>query len=251
MNRLADSGIQHPKIQRAVSLIHACRYFRLRSFRGVVLVSVSFCLFVLLFLQSAGAIGPLIENHQVLVNSWRLAVPKTVLGYDKFGLRRGHYVLHIERQGREFSVPVEPEELSEFCPSHSWFADWNCEDRLHDLAKSSGKKSLILHFEGSYGWHMRVTNLEAVDGIPDLNSGDAGLFKAVQEHYYLMPNNDEPQYFYNDERAWKLLRSIEFYVSERDELYVDSNSNLLIFLWCLMTMPGWALVIAIRCAARD
>lgn len=217
----------------------------------------------------------MIENYQVLVPSWRLTVPKTVLGVGRFGLRRGHYLLRFNHLGKEIELPVYPKDLSVSWYLKGPFADWKAEEGLAEIAQVNGRQPLLVNIVGCSVAFYRVDDLQVVESLPESvveekarqwfqaegSSREVKFAKGfsqlaevkeyVRGHYYRLSKFEYPHFTDGSETAWAALNSWKIRIPSQEALYIDDDSLLLLFLWFLMMVPGMVLLWSMRRAVRD
>jgi hypothetical protein len=113
---------------------------------------------------------PMVPDRYIVVSDWKMDTPITVFGFDKFGLRRGHFILKTLHNNRAVHLVLSPQVLAGsedqdstiwadnllariYCVCHRvnlcryFFADCAQEHRLGELATLRGRVPLRVRID--------------------------------------------------------------------------------------------------------
>lgn len=220
------------------------------------------------FLSHAScSVGPPMREHLILVEKWSMDVPNTVFGIEKFGIRQGHFLLHIERDGEQLAVPIDPEILSKFCYDKGWFAGWKREEELKKIADLKGTRPLLVHLSSRF--YNSVVEVKVLDSPcreveyrelpfdypyfrvwgcqwPERGTRNWPKAKVAPGKEIRLPRNDEALYLLLDRPAWEAVTNGSMKIPSQEDYYLDPDTQLACVLWLCGLIPALVFVFVAR-----
>jgi len=167
--------------------------------------------------QTAAPEQPKIGDFANRIELWTMDVPVSVFGFDKLGVRRGAYTMHINVDGRSADIPISPRMVSNNRPSSKdWFAKWKVEDELRNLANTPGTPIIVKYTAKGDGL-IDVTDVQAAKG------GEA-------------VDNNGTQY----------LTSGKTPLEAKDQIYVDNETMTIVGIFLALVIPAYILLLVTR-----
>jgi len=175
----------------------------------------------------APAIGPMEpEQHNVYIQDWHIEKPRSFLSIDKFGMRKGYYILSFKDKTHKFEIPIFPEELAWWRNDDSLFSGWKSEQQLKNLANKEGCGPIHVFFASSKYSGIKIRKIELVRGLPE--------------------NIDVPP----EQIGWEPLISENTVGVSKNELHFDKDSLVLLAIIFVCLLPTGILLDSARRSVR-
>ncbi|MBP7863314.1 hypothetical protein KA183_16630 [bacterium] len=175
-----------------------------------ILASLAF-IFLATLAPALASMGPImLGDYVVFVQDGHIKKPEPFLSIDKFGLRRGGYVLSFKDNGESLELPIYPDKLSIWRNDHTLFANWKTENILCKVAENEGRGPLRVYFSA---WGLGGVTIKKIDLMKDLPE-----------------NIDVPP----EQNGWKYFSSGNTKMPSQSELNVDKET---VFI-CLLIITG-------------
>jgi hypothetical protein len=169
--------------------------------------------------SALASVGPvMLGSFASRIDSWSLTTPHTIFGFEKFGVRRGAYNLHITQDGKSVDIPIRPRYIANLQASKDPLAKWNVEKDLTKIAELNGSQPLMLSYSAEGNGIIQVQKVELAANSSVQPSGDQQ--EALK---YLMGGITPPD--------------------SPGEIYVDLETMSLVGLFMVLLIPAYLLML--------
>lgn len=195
------------------------------------------------------------------IDTWTLDTPATVFGFEKFGLRRGAYNLHITVDGKTADVPLDPRIIAKAEDKKSMFAKWEVENELVKLAQLNGSAPIMLTYKAEGDGIVKVQRIELASAantpVPAATPAEAskdgssptetpkdsasGDTPAASTDSAAPPATD-PTATAN-QNGLQYLLSGKTPVDSKDQIYFDMETVTILTIFLVIIVPAYGLML--------
>lgn len=195
------------------------------------------------------------------IDTWTLDTPSTVFGFEKFGLRRGAYNLHVTVDGKAADIPLDPRVIAKAEDKKSMFAKWEVENELVKLAQLNGSSPIMLTYKAEGDGIVKVQKIELASGAktpapaatpaesPKDGTSEKGAPKdsatadapAAATDPAAPPATDPTDG--GNQNGLQYLLSGKTPVDSKDQIYFDMETVTILTIFLVIIVPAYGLML--------
>ncbi len=190
------------------------------------------------------------------IDTWTLDTPSTVFGFEKFGLRRGAYNLHIAVDGKTADISLDPRTIAKGEDKKDMFAKWEVENELVKLSQSIGSAPLLLTYTAEGDGIVKVQKIELASGAKTAGVIEApkdSSSETAKDNPNAPANVDSAtadpaapsteQSGAGNQNGLQYLLSGKSPVDSKDQIYFDMETVTILTIFLVIIVPAYGLML--------
>jgi hypothetical protein len=187
------------------------------------------------------------------IDTWTLDTPSTVFGFEKFGLRRGAYNLHVTVDGKTADISLDPRTIAKGEDKKDMFAKWEVENELVKIAQLSGSAPLMLTYTAEGDGVVKVQKIELASGasVPsktktDNAAAEPGATDTANRETGTTADPIAPENAPSangNQNGLQYLLSGKTPVDSKDQIYFDMETVTILTIFLVIIVPAYGLML--------